>query len=173
MDEPLKDGPEGLGVPAAPSGLRPFGAEPAAQSQAEPLVPNAGAWIVFLRGRTTYRTALVEKVTAKQVALVRTFGNWERRIDRGDVVAVFADKEFAERLHQSLDGAQGEYQRRVSSARVEFERREGEAMKAFKQVAARLIRDASGMSAFGQDPKGLEAKPASPAPKGDAQGPSA
>jgi hypothetical protein len=29
------------GVPASPSGLRPFGAEPAAQSQAEPLVPNA------------------------------------------------------------------------------------------------------------------------------------
>jgi hypothetical protein len=28
---------------------------------------------------------------------------------------------------------------------------------------------ASAMSASGQDPKGLEAKPASPAPKGDAQ----
>ena len=31
-----------LGVAASPPGLRPFGAEPAAQSQAEPLVPNAG-----------------------------------------------------------------------------------------------------------------------------------
>jgi len=35
----------------APSGLRPFGAEPAAQSQAEPLVPNARA----MPPRPTYR----------------------------------------------------------------------------------------------------------------------
>lgn len=116
-------------------------------SPAEPLVPNAGEWIVFLRGRTTYRVAQVDKVTAKLVMLVRCRGSWERRIERDDVVATFSHRTEAERLHQSLDGAQGEYLRRLQLARTEFDRREGEAMKAFKQVAHRLIRDAQAIEA--------------------------
>jgi hypothetical protein len=47
------------------------------------------------------------------------------------------------------------------------------APKTIARIVTRAIeiqmRAASGMNAFGQDPKGLEAKPASPAPKGDAQ----
>lgn len=34
-----------MGVPASPSGLRPFGVEPPLASQAEPLVPNAFGYI--------------------------------------------------------------------------------------------------------------------------------
>lgn len=47
------------GAPATPSGLRPFGAEPATQSQAEPLVPSAGRLQSAIdRGKAQGKSAL-------------------------------------------------------------------------------------------------------------------
>lgn len=74
--------PQDLGVPASPSGLRPFGVEPAAQSQAEPLVPNAAQdALVIAFGGAIHRHGVAEvaKRTGQPPDTVKRYAAGELR----------------------------------------------------------------------------------------------
>ena len=79
------------GVPASPSGLRPFGAEPAAQSQAEPLVPNATIYLVGV----VLRQVSPPIVTTTWTLLSRVGGSREN--------AIGAAMETAKKQHPAFE----------------------------------------------------------------------
>lgn len=68
---------ESIGVAATPPGLRPFGAEPAAQSQAEPLVPNAmlrdpaSIWEGVCVGREGYCSSDLQAAAKAAIAIAQ------------------------------------------------------------------------------------------------------
>ncbi len=78
-----------------------------------------GQWVVFNDGWGVERYIVAEavKATEKRV-VVKKYGSREGFATRDSVAAVFATKEAADQLVQALDGARGEYNRRVAAARL-------------------------------------------------------
>lgn len=80
------------------------------------LAVSAGQWVVYKTGyRFAHAFARADAVTPKLVK-EHLFRNRYAHISRAAVKAVFDDKDAAEKLVQSIDGAIGEYRRREISA---------------------------------------------------------
>lgn len=161
---------EEMGVPASPSGLRPFGAEPASQSQAEPLVPNA-AWAEFQTFRVQCADAArpILRTLGSGWPVLETYANAEYWA--GWNAAIMHAASIAEGRHRcwqesTLGSSQpcddiSACEDIAAAIRYQIHRR---------PCASRPL--ASGMSAEGQDAERLGAEPASPArseAEGDAQ----
>jgi hypothetical protein len=132
------------------------------EDSAEPLVPNAGEWAVYLESPRYYpyrcEVRRIASVTPKLIKFEEQ--GWPRQIGRDDLRATLPNKHAADLLCQSLNGVSGEYERREEAARIEFSAKKASARLAADRVTARLI--ASAMSARqGQDAQQLGAHPAS------------
>jgi hypothetical protein len=104
-----------------------------------------GDWVVFDAGWTNasrYHAREVAKITPKLVMLER--GGHPSQITRVGAIAFFPDREAANLACQTLSGIDGEYQRRRTAARRDFEARcalaaeaKGKAIRAYLQEQAK------------------------------------
>jgi hypothetical protein len=157
------------GVPPSGSGLRPDGLRQSALSQAEPLVPNAA----FSPGPWSWHQCF--DPTGKHLTSLDICPHGGHSLSGAAVLAsVWGGQEANARLIASapqLHDAVTAIRKVRDGYASQMKFCDIEAMGYFREFVRRIdVALASAMSAFGQDPKGLEAKPASATGKaGDAQ----
>jgi hypothetical protein len=105
-------------------------------------VPIVGYFAV-VKGWNTYEVETIARVTPKMVYTQR--GTWRpTQRKRSELQAQFADREAAELVAQSLNGALGRYNERCRRAREEYSTRCQAAGSAFDKIASQILTKARG-----------------------------
>ena len=156
-----------MGASASQTGPAPSGLSRDA-SQAKPLVPSAGAYVIWRDWDINVRE--IAQVTPKLLRLKRGGYPGQLRIDDKRIIAFLPDRETAMRLKDSIGGVDGEFHRRRAVADQDRNQRVQAAEEARDNAIARLL--ASAMSAgTAETPQEAQGEARQRDPKGGAQTP--